>query len=221
MLSLWDGSVINSKKNPLEINKLRDEGIKVLDEPNYLSDAEVALRTLKFMPSAETVSVLGHFLNDPVGRDGKSLLGTLLKTPGADYGPRASHAELATEIIRALGIEHPPFRDIKGVITPEEIDAWKDWWNEVKAGKRTYRFIGSTVEYGPDGPTSMEVVQKAERDQKRDVEREAGHRKSLTNLEATSAAQTAKPFSIAGILVAGILAAAAIWYYVRGKRIAP
>lgn len=92
----------------LTIIKMEQDGIFVIDEPNYLSDAEVALRTLKFMPSAETVSVLGHFLNDPVGRDGKSLLGTPLKTPGADYGPRASHAGVATEIIRVLGIESPP-----------------------------------------------------------------------------------------------------------------
>jgi len=211
----------NSKKTREEIIQMHIDGKKVLDEPNYLSDSEVALRTLKFMPSAETVSVLGHFLNDPVGRDGKSLLGHPLSNPGDDFGPRLSHAEVATEMIRALGIEHPPFRDSKGTITPEEIDAWKDWWNEVKDGKRTYRFIGSKIEYGPDGPATKEVIQHAERDRKRDEEREAGHRKTSTAPETGSAVATvAKPFSLAGILAACALVGGAIWYCLRSRKAA-
>ena len=209
----------NSKKTPEERKNMQDEGHDVLDESTYLSDTGIAIRTLRFLPSAETVSVLGYFLNDPVLRDGKTLLGNRL-IPG-DYTPHRSNAELATDDIRQLGIEHPPFKDSKGVITPDEIDAWKDWWNEVKDGKRTYRFIGSKVEYGPDGPASKEVIKHVERDQKRDEERETGHRKSpITPATASPAAEAAKPLSITGILAACALIGAAVWYFLRGRKLA-
>ena len=200
--------------------RMEEEGQEIPHEPSYLGDTQIAIRTLKYMPSAETVSVLGYFLSDPVGRDGKSFLGSPLKLPG-DSGPYLSNAEIATEVIRVLGIEQPPFKDNKGVITPAEIDAWKDWWNEVKSGKRTYRFIGSSVEYGPDGPATKEVIQHAERDRKRDEEREAGHRKSPIAPEAApTAAVATKSFSIAGILAACALIVAAVWYFLRGRKAA-
>jgi hypothetical protein len=212
----------NSKKSPSELVKMQDAGIEVIDVPTYLSETERAIRTLRFMPSAETVSVLGQFLNDPLGRDGKTLLDRPLKRSG-DSAPALSNAHLATEIIRTLGIERPPFRDTKGVITPEEIDAWKDWWNEVKEGKRTYRFIGSQIEYGPEGPATRAVVQRVERDQKRDGERQAGLRKSTTITDTNagnSTSSAAKPLSIAGILAACCLMVGASWYYLRSQRAA-
>jgi len=211
----------NSKRTREEIIQMHAHGKKVLDQPEYLSDTEVAIRTLKFMPSAETVSVLGYFLNDPVGRDGKTLLGRPSARSG-DSPPALSNAQLATDVIRDLGIEHPPFRDPKGVITSEEIDSWKDWWNQVKEGKRTYRFIGSKIEYGPDGPAAKEVIQRSERNQKRDEEREIGHKKSTTAPESGSVAGVAaKPLSIAGILAACALVGAAVWYFVKGRTVAP
>jgi hypothetical protein len=193
-----------SKKNPLEVIKMQQEGMEVIDEPNYLSDTESALRTLEYMPSAETVSVLGHFLNDPEGRDGKTLLGNPRHRPGDDFPPRASNAEVATDVIRELGIEHPPFKE-RGTITAEEIDAWKDWWNEVTAGKRTYRFIGSNIEYGPDGPASKEATQRADRNQKRDAERAAGHIKSEPARSATASAGNTKANSGSIVSIAAAL----------------
>jgi hypothetical protein len=207
----------NSKKSPSELVKMQDAGIEVIDVPIYLSETERAIRALRFMPSAETVSVLGHFLNDPLGRDGKTLLDRPLKRSG-DSAPALSNAHLATEIIRTLGIERPPFRDSKGMITPEEIDAWKDWWNEVKDGKRTYRFIGSQIEYGPDGPATLVVIQRVERDHKRDDERKAGLRKSSAVTDAGSSAESvAKPLSIAGIFAACALIGGAVWYFLRSR----
>lgn len=207
------------QKPPEERLRIEEESQNYPSEAEYLSDIAISINTLRFMPSAETVSVLGYFLNDPVGRDGMSILGRSLHR--GDSGPHLSNAELATDVIRDLGIEQPPFRDNKSVITPAEIDAWKDWWNEVKSGKRTYRFIGSSVEYGPDGPATKEVVQHVERDRKRDEEREAGHRKSPIAPEAApTAAVATKPFSIAGILAACALIGAAVWYFLGGRKVA-
>jgi len=215
------GVLADSKKSAAEIIRMQSNGEKVFWEPEYSSYAESALRTLRYMPSAETVAVLGHFLNDPEGRDGKTAIGTSRRAPGDDFDPHPSNAEAATSSLRELGIESPPFRDSKGEITPEEIDSWKDWWNQVKEGKRTYRFIGSKVEYGLDGPATKEVIQHVERDRKRDEERETGHRKSSTAAE-TGATTTvaAKPLSIAGILAAFALVGGVVWYYLRGRRAA-
>lgn len=210
-----DELLANSKKTQEELIKMQDARQTVLDEPTYLSDTEAAVRILRFMPSAETVSVLGYFLNDPVGRDGKTLLGRPLKMPG-DSGPNLSNAELATEVIRQLGIEQPPFGDSKGVITPKEIDTWKNWWNEIKDGRRTYRFIGSKIEYGPDGPASKEASQHNDLNRKRDEERNEGHKRitSATETVAENSLST-KPSSIAGIVAACILVAGAVWYFLR------
>lgn len=202
-----------------ERQKMEEEGHVLMGEPEYLSETAIAMRTLRFMPSPETVSVLGYFLNDSEGRDGMSLIGRSLNR--GDSGPHLSNAELATETIRDMGIEHPPFRDNKSTITPEEIDAWKDWWNEVKAGKRTYRFIGNKVEYGPDGPASKEMIQQVERDRKRDEEREASHRNSPIGPAPDSPATVvSQPLSIAWILAAFALIGAAVWYFLRGRKAA-
>jgi hypothetical protein len=73
----------------------------------------------------------------------------------------------AYDAISHLGIENPPTgpSDRAGASYPdlERIDAWKNWWNEVKTGKRTYRFIGSDIEYGPDGPIAAVQAQKHEK----------------------------------------------------------
>jgi hypothetical protein len=215
------GVLVDSKKTPETLQEMQNNGEKIFWEAEYLSFSTAALRTLRFMPSAETVSVLGHFLNDPESLDGKTLLGNDVVRPGDDFQKRPANAEQAADSIRKLGIEHPPFKNIDGKIMAEEVEAWKEWWNEVKDGKRTYRFIGSKIEYGPDGPASQDVIQRVERDQKRDDERKTGVRKSSTVTEANSSAgSAAKPLSIAGIIAACILIAGVSWYYLRGRRAA-
>ena len=212
-----DELLANAKKTQEELIKMQDAGQTVLDEPTYLSEVGLAIRTLKFMPSVETVSVLGFFLNDTVLRDGRTLLGNRL-IPG-DYEPHRSNAHLATEVIRQLGIEQPPFRDSKGTITPDEIDAWKDWWNEVKAGKRTYRFIGSDIEYGPDGPANKQAIQRNDLNRKREDERATGHNQATPNSEVSHKDNLTNPSSsIAGIIAACLLVAGAIWYLLRARK---
>ena len=160
--------------------------------------------------------VLGHFLNDPESRDGRDLTGEVIKfSDYQHYPPNCAAAYIA---IANLGIEKPP-----GGEKPDrnaydynlaELDAWKNWWNQVKDGRRTYRFIGSPIEYGPDGPASVEVIQRAQRNMKRDEERVAGHKKSFFVGEPASViAQIRKPSSIIAIFIAFALIAGAAWYF--------
>lgn len=209
----------NAKKSEEELNAVLTDGRELANEWSYDRYCFLAFQTLQLMPSAETVAVLGHFLNDPEGRDGKSLVGSSLAGSDDSQG-RSFNAMMAAMTIGNLGIEHPPYI-IPGTLGATFIDAWKDWWNEVAAGKRTYRFTGSSIEYGPDGPVSAEKLQSIERDRRRDEERAAGHRP--TPSAAASAATTTSPATaithqtsfLAGIVaaVAGIVAA--LWYFLR------
>jgi hypothetical protein len=177
--------------------------------------------TLALLPSSETVAVLGHFLNDPEGRDGRDLLGNRFQRSDVELAP--INAGAAAIALRRLGIEHPPFRGFRDHdhrnfnYTPEEIDAWKDWWNEVKDGKRTYRFIGSPIEYGPDGPASKEQLQRIERNRQREASSKAP-RSAATSPEVEEPSE--KPSSKIGIAIGGavLVLLASIIYVLRAKK---
>jgi hypothetical protein len=211
----------NAKKTDDELFEMQANDQEVVNEWSYSSYCgTTAFPILAQMPSPETVAVLGHFLNDPEGRDGKKITGrAVVRSTGASL---TINAEGAAKAIRNLGIDHPPFkapvgREREG-LSEGEVDAWKDWWNEVKDGKRTYRFIGSNIEYGPNGPASKEAIGRAERNQKRDAERSAGHKKATSVTSPTPViTQISKPSSIAGILAACALVTAAFWYFLKGR----
>ena len=210
----------NLDKSSDEIENMRLGG-KIIEPGDYDDFRQTVFPILGLLPSCETVSVLGHFLNDPESRDGRDLTGEVIKfSDYQHYPPNCAAAYIA---IANLGIEKPP-----GGVKPDrnaydynldEVDAWKNWWNQVKDGKRTYRFIGSPIEYGPDGPASVEVIHRAQRNMKRDEERVAGHKKSFSVGEPASViAQIRKPSSIIAILGVCALVPAALWYFLRGRR---
>ena len=205
----------NLDKSSDEIENMRLGG-KIIEPGDYDDFRQTVFPILSLLPSSETVSVLGHFLNDPESRDGRDLTGEVIKfSDYQHYPPNCAAAYIA---IANLGIEKPP-----GGVKPDrnaydynldEVDAWKNWWNQVKDGKRTYRFIGSPIEYGPDGPASVEVIHRAQRNMKRDEERVAGHKKSFFVGEPASViAQIRKPSSIIAIFIAFALIAGAAWYF--------
>lgn len=216
----------NAKKSDDEIFEMQLKDQEVVNAGTYERyGAMIAFPTLGLMPSAEAVAVLGHFLNDPEGRNGKTLLGHNRSNPGDDFGPHPINSEGATNAIRNLGIEHPPFkapvgREREG-LQEGEVEAWKNWWNDVNEGRRTYRFIGSPIEYGPDGPATKEVIQRSQRNMRRDEERAVGRRKATSGVDSKSLiAKLSKPTLIAGILAACALVAGAVWYFLRGRKMA-
>ena len=168
---------------------------------------------LGLLPSSETVAVLGHFLNDPEGRDGKDTLGEPITF--SDVPPYPINAEAAAIAIRKLGIEHPPaLPSSRDGCTLEEIDAWKDWWNEVKDGKRTYRFIGSNIEYGPDGPATKEQLQRIERNRQRDASSK-DPRSATSSAQADEESHTKTGIAIGG---AALVLLASIFYVLKAKK---
>ena len=120
----------------------------------------IDLSRLRFLPSAESVAVLASYLKHPEGRDGKIASGQ----PCADQSAQGISLD-ATMCLMKIGIENPPIINrIEGESDWVQVDAWKEWWDEIEAGVRTYRLKGSPIEFGPDGPVDPATIKRLSRD---------------------------------------------------------
>jgi hypothetical protein len=149
-------ALVDAKRSDAEIMRMRADHTMV-EFGDYERFREDAFTVLALLPSSETVEVLSHFLDDPEGMKKRHLSDD--ERSGGDYRPFPTNARASAIALSKLGIENAPVqmagnRDFYDFAPTEELDAWKAWWSNVKEGKRTYRFIGSNVEYGPDGPVS-------------------------------------------------------------------
>lgn len=111
----------------------------------YTSALSSELQVLALMPSPECVRVLGDMLSED------------WKWPG--YGEvyidgviyPLDHSALGA--LGKLPIANPPTSEIRhtgDVING--LESWKQWYAEVKSGRRTFRFIGDDTEYDLRGP---------------------------------------------------------------------
>lgn len=123
---------------------------KLLDEQMY------GFATLKAMPSPETVRVLGEFLYDPWGLRPNLQPG---EYPDLDEEGITSHSSRALTALAALPLAHKPVqpRPNRWVDYHQDIDAWKLWYEQVRAGTRTFRFIGDPQEYNLQGPVAAAI----------------------------------------------------------------
>lgn len=212
----------NENKSLAEQIRIQNEG-RWVGLGDYNDFREEAFSILSLLPSSEAVAVLGHFLEDTEGRNGKDMMGNPWRpSEVVPFPPNCGAAWLA---ITQLGIEHPPSPNKPDRNTNffelSEVDAWKDWWNEVKEGKRTYRFIGSAIEYGPDGPATKEQVERISMHQRMESEREARHRKNSGEKHdggpAADALVSRSPARYAIIATALALLVSIVWYFRRMK----
>lgn len=105
--------------------------------------------TLSHLPSPETIAVLGHFLADEKDTP-KPLM-----TPGSDWGtnPRANSYGSAYTLTN-VGLRDAPGTWKNYDADPDaQLAKTRAWWEEVKAGRKTFSFKGQSVEYRfkPDG----------------------------------------------------------------------
>ena len=122
---------------------------KLLNEQMY------GFETLGQMPSPETVRVLGELLFDPWGLKLDAKPG---EDPNNDKYGETSHASRALRALASLPLE------TRANATPAEkttywadIDSWKLWYSQVKAGTRTFRFEGDPQDYNLQGPVVKAV----------------------------------------------------------------
>lgn len=140
------------------------EGKRASELPwsRYLRNSWDAFKVLSLLPSHETVYVLGEMLEDD------------WKWPGYEQEIHADYVRDTLDI-RALGalsklpFVNPPTGPLH---TPQDwrdnVGVWKVWYQEIKDGRRTFRFIGDSVHYDLRGPSKRgEVFPNTSRSGKR------------------------------------------------------
>ena len=163
---------------------------------------------LSLMPSPETVRVLGGFLSDPWG---------LLPNakPGGNYSNDkqglSPHASRAMSALAKLPLENRPVQSPPDQIYYwNDINTWKLWYEQVKAGTRTFRFKGDPQEYSLAGPVTEGREAK---DTRPNRDTNNGH-VPAPPVEAV-ATTVGVPIWVLGL--AGGLLAVALWFAMRRK----
>ena len=171
-----------------------------------LSTAQLSgFKTLENLPSVETVRVLGEFLSDDRGAEIP-----LMEQINTGEGP---NGELAMIAISRLGIANAPTPPIR---VSEDMDrrqeGWKQWYAEVKAGRRAFRFIGDPVDYDLRGPSKRGAVEPLE---PRNLNRPGGGDGEASQGKAKEKASGTAflPYAVATILVL-----AGLYFAFRNKK---
>lgn len=188
----------------------------------YQTDLEYAVtdgfQTMRQLPSVETVRVLGEFLFDERGYVREpTTTGESARFEKIKHSPVLLKAGEALDHLPIVG-KPPKYKRFYD--TPEDLEGWRQWYTQIKEGKRTFRFEGDPTEYDLNGPAAGQKIDRIARDRKRDKERAAGHHKSATSkgtMVDTAAALVSKPGALAGILAACGLVITAIWHFLRKR----
>lgn len=112
------------------------------DRVGYDRNRAYHFETLQYMPSPETIRILGEFLSDEIDVQAPS-------KPTDDWGenPRPN-CWSATATIMHIGLRDAPV-EYQADWTKDDsaLSQTRAWWEEVKAGKRKFSFQGQNVEY--------------------------------------------------------------------------
>ncbi len=198
-----------------KLDKAREDFLNKRISYHTYTEIQDELGVLRYLPSAETVAVLGELVEDPVGRDGELLGGAGSVSYGDGWFP--VNALIASGSLGSLGIEGGP------VTSPLEedqwaaVDRWKEWWKEVKDGKRTYRFKGSPTVYDANGPVTGEKLQKIERENKREEDRSSTHGQGSTAARTNPALAIPKASPFAMIAAALAVMVSLVWYFAKAR----
>ncbi|MEO5914247.1 MAG: hypothetical protein ABIS50_08445 [Luteolibacter sp.] len=116
---------------------------------SYDFNRTMYFKTLSYLPSPETIAVLGQFLSDDKDTP------VPLESPGSDWGenPRANSYG-STVTIMDIGLRNPPVAVTRRDENPDTLLAeTRAWWDEIKSGRLPFSFIGQLLEYRfkPDG----------------------------------------------------------------------
>jgi hypothetical protein len=125
--------------------------------------------TLIHLPSAETIQVLGEYLDDFKDTDTPNLpvheqvIVTRI-CPSPDGVLASDLPWLATYALSKIGLRKPPLENVQIFSTAHGLEPtqhWKTtraWYQEVKAGKRTFSFRGQPEEYRFNADGTWETI---------------------------------------------------------------
>ncbi|WP_367873903.1 hypothetical protein [Luteolibacter sp. Populi] len=103
-------------------------------------------QTFKLLPSVEVVQALGEYLEDDTDEPPPV-------QPHQDYSTTPANSTLAADTLLAL-IENPPVQAHLLANRKADIETWKLWYAQVKAGTRTFKFKGDDKTYRLAGEVS-------------------------------------------------------------------
>ncbi len=177
-------------------------------------------QTLTHLPSPETVGVLGEFLFDERGFVDISVLPPSEQNLylGIKDSPVFAHA---ARTLDALPIVAKPVGPGTRYRTPGDTEPWRQWYRQIKDGKRTFRFEGDPVEYDLNGPAPGQKVDRIARDTKRERERTAGRKDTgpRGGQPMVSSVETPSKSVPAALIAAGALALGTLVWYVSRTRV--
>ncbi len=168
---------------------------------------------LQNLPGSESVRVLGELLYDLEDTQPPVTKGF---SPDA-FGP-PPNALLAVDALRSL-LDHPPVLVTGPQFRQRDLPIWQDWYEQIKAGKRTFRFKDDPSEYDLDGPATKAALGRIEKSRRRNHERKVGIRKGVPEKEETvHAGQPVGRFPF-GWIAGGLIAfVGAGWIFIRKQK---
>lgn len=139
-----------------KINALREQLLEGnLGLEDWGDRKSLYFKVLGHLPSEEAVEVLCGFAGDDFATGG-FLDSKNAHIPGlkdwkfTDYAVDFTVCLPAMNALRSLQIENGP--SVEGIDAEKHALVWRQWWQEVKTGKRKYRFKGSSVEHPINAP---------------------------------------------------------------------
>jgi hypothetical protein len=161
----------------------------------YFSETRFDFPVLRHLPSPETVRVLGDMVLET---------GIIKSDPGVF--PDLHLASQALQELHHLPLASKPVT--AGYVTTEmDLETYRLWYSQIKAGSRTFRFVGDPQEYTLAGPVHRPTTDLAE----------PGARRDKTP-EKSRAEASAVRTSWLAFALAGSFAGVAIWYWLTSKR---
>jgi hypothetical protein len=115
------------------------------------------IRAMGEMPDVRVVEKLGELLydmewtEDPIEHARR----------GADYGLVSPNGKLAARALAKL-VENPPLNKDPENYLDSDVEPWRLWYEQLKAGNRTFRFKGDPQEYSLSGPATAMSKETAE-----------------------------------------------------------
>jgi hypothetical protein len=178
------------------------------ENANKVSQYEISgyFDVASHLSSAQMVNALGEFLYDD--RNAKPKVNW---EPGMDIAPNdsASNSWLAAKALQTMGIKNPPQTDLRGYAI---IDSWKLWFEQVKAGNRTFSFEGENIGYRLKKDGTFETLEATAATE---INRLTNNKQNSTgsNSPTTTTRRTT------WIVFASILAVLAALYYAKFRKV--
>lgn len=107
--------------------------------------ARYLLYILPLLPSPECIKALGSFLNDEMDTPSEP-------SPSQDWQDLPANCYLSAQGLVKIGLRDSPQKTAY-TESPVDLKLWREWYDEVKSGRKTFSFKGQSVEYRfkPDG----------------------------------------------------------------------